>query len=125
MIRRPPRSTLFPYNDALPISRKLFVLMLLDRERPPTTGNGDNLLHRSVAAILSSIRETDIAGWHKENSALGVIFAELGEGDKKSILPALRAKVTSALRSIPHTEELDQIRIPFHCFPADRGDHHA
>src|SRR2546422_11396187 len=76
-------------------SRKLFVLMLLDLGKSSDNGNGDNtLLQRTVPAILSSIRETDIAGWHKEDAALGVIFAELGAGDKTSILPALRARIT-------------------------------
>ena len=67
-------------------SRRLFVLMLLDLAKPVPNGNGDDLLNRSVPAILSSIRETDIAGWHDEHSALGVIFAELGTADKNLIL---------------------------------------
>jgi len=105
-------------------SRKLFVLMLLDLGKSSDNGNGDNtLLQRTVPAILSSIRETDIAGWHKEDAALGVIFAELGAGDKTSILPALRARITAALRSILHTEELDRVRIAFHCFPEDWEGH--
>ena len=105
-------------------SRKLFVLMLLDLGKSSDNGNGDNtLLQRTVPAILSSIRETDIAGWLKEDAALGVIFAELGAGDKTSILPALRARITAALRSILHTEELDRVRIAFHCFPEDWEGH--
>src|SRR5713101_9489701 len=60
-------------------SRKLFVLMLLDPGIPFQNANGDNVHNKkTVATILSSIRETDIAGWYKENSALGIIFAELG-----------------------------------------------
>src|SRR5574341_230795 len=41
MIRRPPRSTLFPYNDALPISephRRHAVLRLEQGIQPATTG---------------------------------------------------------------------------------------
>src|SRR6266571_5352979 len=72
-------------------SRKFFVLMLLDQGKPSQNGNGNGLLNKTVSAILSSIRETDIAGWYTGNSALGVIFAELGSADKKAILTALRA----------------------------------
>src|SRR5476651_779479 len=38
MIRRPPRSTLFPYNDALPISRPRPVGMMLAEAPPPWPG---------------------------------------------------------------------------------------
>src|SRR2546422_5516508 len=96
-------------------SRKFFVLMLLDQGKPSQNGNG--VLKKTVSAILSSIRETDIAGWYTGNTALGVIFAELGAADKKSILTALRAKVTSALRSNLRAEEANHLRISFHCFP--------
>src|SRR5712692_6937648 len=100
-------------------SRKFFVLMLLDHGNASQNGNGDEVLNKTVSAILSSIRETDIAGWYTGNTALGVIFAELGAADKKSILTALRAKVTTALRSNLRTEEANHLRISFHCFPED------
>src|SRR2546427_9402092 len=98
-------------------SRKFFVLMLLDQGKPFQNGNGAGVLKKTVSAILSSIRETDIAGWYTGNTALGVIFAELGAADKKSILTALRAKVTTALRSNLRAEEANHLRISFHCFP--------
>src|SRR5713101_169083 len=103
-------------------SRKLFVLMLLDLPAPLRNGKGGNLLlNKPVPAILSSIRETDIAGWHQEGSALGVIFAELGADNTKSTLAALNVRVTALLQSVLRAEELAQIRITFHCFPEDWG----
>src|SRR5206468_3914713 len=100
-------------------SRKLFVLMLLDVREPLSTEHRMNLLSKTVPAILASVRETDITGWHKANSALGVIFTELGAANKNSILAALRAKVTTALRSILSPHEFEHINIAFHCFPDD------
>src|SRR5437773_6018696 len=73
-------------------SRKPFVLMLLEARDPFQDGNEDNVFDKTVAAIHSSIRETDLAGWYKVNFTLGVIFTELGLADKKSILAALRLK---------------------------------
>src|SRR2546425_9670221 len=90
-------------------SRKLFVLMLLHPEEPLSDGNGAHVLDKTVSSILYSIRETDIAGWYKADSTLGVIFSELGTADKKSILAALRAKVTAALRSNLQPEKLSRI----------------
>src|SRR5438309_6250084 len=85
-------------------SRKPFVLMLLEAREPFQNGSEDNVLDRTVSAIYSSIRETDLAGWYKLNFTLGVIFTELGGADKKSILTALRLKATAALQSNLHTE---------------------
>ena len=104
-------------------SRKLFVLMLLEPVQPMSNSNGHSAFSMTVSAISSSIRETDIAGWYKERSALGVIFAELGTADKTSILAALRAKVTAALESSLRAEDLSQVRISFHCFPDEWDDH--
>jgi lipopolysaccharide/colanic/teichoic acid biosynthesis glycosyltransferase len=103
-------------------SRKLFVLMLLEARTPFQNGNEDKVLDETVTAIYSSIRETDLTGWYKENLALGVIFTELGTADMQSILRALRAKATAALESHLHGEVLNNIRISFHCFPEDSED---
>jgi len=99
-------------------SRKRFVLMLLEFE-PVRSGNRDLLVNKTVSVIRSSIRETDIAGWHREYSALGVIFSELGTATKDSILGALGGKMTAALRAVLSDEQFVQINMTFHCFPDD------
>src|SRR2546422_10749249 len=100
-------------------SRKLFVLMVLELRESLPNAQGANLLIRTAPAILSSFRATDIIGWHKTKAILGVIFTELGATDKNSILTALRAKVTTALRSVLNSDEFERINISFHCFPDD------
>jgi lipopolysaccharide/colanic/teichoic acid biosynthesis glycosyltransferase len=102
-------------------SRKLFVLMLVDRPSPATSGDHPALMARVVRAVLGSIRETDIAGWHQENAALGVIFAELDPAEKKSTVDALRAKATRLLQSALRPDEASRLRVTFHCFPEDWG----
>jgi lipopolysaccharide/colanic/teichoic acid biosynthesis glycosyltransferase len=103
-------------------SRNPFVLMLIDRATPARSDD-DPLLRKAVPAVLASIRETDIAGWHQEGGAIGVIFTELGATAQKSVTGTLRAKVTAPLQSILTTEELGRIRITFHRFPEDwKGD---
>jgi lipopolysaccharide/colanic/teichoic acid biosynthesis glycosyltransferase len=104
-------------------SRRLFVLMLLDPGESALGARGNNALDKTVSALFSAIRETDVAGWYKDDSLLGVIFSELGPADKKSILTALHAKVTAALRSNLKTDELTHVGISFHCFPEDREDY--
>ena len=105
-------------------SRKPFVLMLVELSGPSRNGEG-NLLNHAVPALLSSIRETDIAGWHQENLALGVIFAELGAMHPESPVAALRARVTGLLQSVLRAEELARLRITFHSFPENWGQNDA
>ena len=95
--------------------------MLLDVSTSTHAGENDNLLTRAASAILTAIRETDVAGWHRENRVLGVIFAELGAAGAKSILGVLRAKTNAILQSSLRVEELARLRITFHCFPEEWG----
>jgi lipopolysaccharide/colanic/teichoic acid biosynthesis glycosyltransferase len=101
-------------------SRNPFVLMLLGLTTAVTKSVGDDgLFDRIVPIILRSVRETDIVGWHKDRSTLGVIFAELGVADKDSVLAALRERVTHGLRTVLRVDELKRINITFYCFPED------
>ena len=104
-------------------SRRLFVLMLLDPGELSLKATGGAVLSKTVSALFSVTRETDVAGWYKDDSLLGVILSELGLADRESILAVLQAKVTAALRSGLNAEELSRIHISFHCFPEDREDH--
>jgi lipopolysaccharide/colanic/teichoic acid biosynthesis glycosyltransferase len=103
-------------------SHKLFVLMLVEVGNLAEPVERGPLLARTVPAILCTIREIDVAGWHKEYSTFGVIFAELGAAEKKSVLAALGLKVTTALQMVLRPDELPHINITFHCFPDDWGN---
>jgi len=97
-------------------------LMLVDPGASSLNGNRPSVLSQTVSAIISASRETDVAGWYKDGALLGVIFAEFGQADKKSILAALQAKVTAALRLNLKAEDLSRIQISFHCFPEEGED---
>src|SRR5688500_3138782 len=99
-------------------SRQPFVLMLLEQDQPGSGGATDGRLQRTAKALLSSIRETDIAGWYSVR-ALGVIFAELGPATKSAVVEALQARITAALEGALGAEEAQRIRITFHWFPDD------
>ena len=50
-----------------------------------------------LAAIAQSTRDTDLKGWYKEGSIIGVIFTEVGGAEDKSIVHALSTKLTDSL----------------------------
>jgi len=102
-------------------SRKQFVLMLVDAELLLRTDHRGVALEQMTAALSSSTRETDVRGWYREDSVLGVILTEFGSADMCSALNAIFCKVNSALRATLGTGQMNEIHISFHVFPDDLG----
>ena len=98
-------------------SLKPFLLMLLD------VGNlfrdkGENKYIKKIANMLSSCkRETDVAGWYKYDSIIGVIFTEIGEIKEEFI----RRKICDNLGNVLNTGQIKKIKITFHVFPEKGG----
>jgi len=100
-------------------SGKPVVLMLLDVQPIIYNGNGNNVRRRAVSAVCTTTRETDIAGWYKEPSVLGVIFTELGEAGPKAISESIRARVFAGLLAHLDAEQVSRLPITLHFFPED------
>jgi len=98
-------------------SRRRFVLMLLEARNLLKAGEEHETFDRVVAALSESTRETDIKGWYKERSVIGMIFSEVGDADGKSIAKALLNKVTNALSSALGIEQINEIKLSLHVFP--------
>jgi lipopolysaccharide/colanic/teichoic acid biosynthesis glycosyltransferase len=100
-------------------SREPFLLMLLEAG---ATENGDGpgkTLNGIVAAMQSSTRETDVIGWYKDRSTVGVIFTGLVISDKSSVLSTILGRVSTALQQEVTLERFNQITFSFHFFPDD------
>jgi lipopolysaccharide/colanic/teichoic acid biosynthesis glycosyltransferase len=82
----------------------------------------DGLIDQTVSVVITSIRATDVAGWHRDHRVFAVIFGELGTVDRESALKALHARITTPLESILGPGGLSRLRITFHYFPDDRDD---
>jgi lipopolysaccharide/colanic/teichoic acid biosynthesis glycosyltransferase len=96
-------------------SRKPFVLMLVTLPTRKTVGGvASQQVARTVAGI---IRESDIIGWYKQDSVLGVIFTEITSGGKVPIVETLRSKVLNALRQNLALSIVSQLALTFHQFP--------
>jgi lipopolysaccharide/colanic/teichoic acid biosynthesis glycosyltransferase len=102
-------------------SGRRFVLMLLDAGdllKTPKTP----LLANLMSALTVSTRDTDLKGWYKAGSVIGVIFTEIGTAEDDSILQALSSKLTEAFYNVLSIREINEIRLSFHIFPEDWGD---
>jgi len=100
-------------------SCKPFLLMLLDTGSSHSGPNNGKAFRKVVLTLLASTRETDVTGWYKDSTIVGVMFTELVLDEKKSILSTMLKRVTSALRDNLTFEQFNQISISFHLFPDD------
>jgi lipopolysaccharide/colanic/teichoic acid biosynthesis glycosyltransferase len=100
-------------------SRKPFLLMLLDTGTHHSNGRTSRTMAQIVAALVASSRETDVTGWYRKHSIVGVMFTELGMEDRSSILSTMLTRVSETLRKTLTLEQFNQISISFHLFPEE------
>jgi hypothetical protein len=96
-------------------SKKPFVLILIN-----ITGlkKSHTMLNKLRKALSSDFRETDVRGWYKQESIIGIIFTELnsfGHDTREAIF----GKTLAALNSQIDHDELRRIYITFHSYPKD------
>lgn len=99
-------------------SGRRFVLMLLDPGNLLKAAKSP-VMASLLAAITQSTRDTDLKGWYRDGSVIGVIFTEVGGAEDKSIVHALSTKLTDALYGVLSISEINEIRLSFHVFPED------
>lgn len=100
-------------------SRKPFLLMLVEMDNGATSETTGMMFTHIVAALLAATRETDVIGWYKDQSVVGVMLTELVIDEKTSFLSTMFMKVSQALRDNLDFEQFNQISISFHLFPDD------
>lgn len=98
-------------------SRKSFLLMLLDMGEASASRNSRQSLHQVLSTLSRMLRETDVTGWYKEDSVVGVMFTEITLEDESSIPATLMTRVTQMLRSQLTPHQFHQVGISFHLLP--------
>lgn len=100
-------------------SRKPFLLMLLDMGNGLRSDNNNKALDKILLALSLSTRETDVTGWYKNNSVVGVMFTEFGDEDRNTILSTMMTRVSETLRNNLNSQQFGLISISFHLFPEE------
>jgi hypothetical protein len=98
-------------------SKKPFVLILINIT---DLNKSHSTLNKLQKALSSDFRETDIRGWYKQESIIGIIFTELnsfGHDTREAIF----SKTLAVLNSQIDPDELRRIYITFHEYPKDIG----
>lgn len=100
-------------------SHRRFVLMILESGGLLKVANREDNLDKIIRALSQATRDTDLKGWYRRGSAIGVIFTEIAGDDEGSVVLALSNKVTGALYDTLSVEQINEIRLSFHVFPED------
>lgn len=103
-------------------SKQPFLLMLLEDVRNQASLKNGGPLESMLSALLSSIRETDVIGWYKDRTTVGVMYTGLVVNDKNSVLSMIHTRVGATLEDSVTSEQLSHVTVSFHFFPDDWDD---
>jgi exopolysaccharide biosynthesis polyprenyl glycosylphosphotransferase len=100
-------------------SRKPFLLMLVDLgERLPSASNGKAA--GNILSVLSlATRVTDVIGWYKDDSIIGILFTEVVIEDRSTIMGTMMTRISTMLSKALSPEQLNQVSISLHLFPEE------
>jgi hypothetical protein len=96
-------------------SRNPFVLMLLDANSENSAAQ--EILRQAIDIVVSSKRETDLAGWYKQGAILGIIFTEVKQEGEIPITATLRLKIETAFAKHLGRARAAKIAISVHMIP--------
>jgi len=100
-------------------SGKVYALVLVETIDTMTMDQKEKLLDNTGQVLTALTRDTDVTGWYKTGSTLGVIFADIVAADKDAVVAAILARVTDTLSGNLTVEQLSQLSISTNCYPED------
>jgi len=98
-------------------SGKVYALILVDAIDTVTIDQREKLLEKTGQVLTALTRDTDITGWYKTGSTLGVIFADIVAADRDAVVTAILARVADTLSENLTVEQLSQLAISTNCYP--------
>jgi lipopolysaccharide/colanic/teichoic acid biosynthesis glycosyltransferase len=97
-------------------SGRRLVLMLVESQSLFTPGDPAGTTEKIQHALSRATRETDIKGWYRDGSVIGVIFTEIPLSET-SVVSILSRKVNQALRAALDSRRFGELELSFHVFP--------
>src|SRR6266481_793925 len=102
-------------------SRKPFVLMVIEPAASIKAHENDRCMSQVISVLVKSTRETDLVGWYKKGTCLGLIFTEISLEFTTPITEILRTKVVNALENELGIKVDSKLVVSVHLFPENRG----
>lgn len=95
-------------------SQKSSLLMLFEMNEDMGSNNRTSALKAILSAMRQITRETDIAGWYKDHTVVGVMFTEITFDTRGAIPPALISRLNETLRDRLSPAEFRHVSIKVH-----------
>jgi len=89
--------------------------MLIDICNVSGNGGQPETIRKILLLLSSMLRETDIVGWHRSNSVIGVILSEIGDSDPVDAMEMISVKFKKSISKKIGRDMADGIRINFEC----------
>ena len=99
-------------------SGRPFLLMLIHIDGVFDAAEEDTAIGKIAGVFFSMTRDTDIKGWYKQGSILGIIFTESNGIDTYN----LQRKLKDNLLTVLGAEKTRKIELSLHVFPEKQGD---
>lgn len=100
-------------------SRKPFLLALLKMESHLPFEKTRSALGTILSVLDSNTRDTDVTGWYKGESIVGVMFTETAIEDQSLVIATIMGRVSHTLRGHLTPQQFTQLGISFHVFPEE------
>ena len=98
-----------------------FILMLLQlKGEALRCAACDDIMRKCLDATIASKRETDMCGWFKQGSVIGVLFTGNAEASLAEALETIEDKLKRKLHEALSPAALKQIAVTFQVFPENR-----
>ncbi len=94
-----------------------FMLMLMDLSKIENNNQRTKVVKKLSKMFNTCTRETDIKGWYKKNSALGIIYTELSNNGHEFLIE----KMTKHIQKTFSSTIAQLINITYHFFPESEG----
>ena len=100
-------------------SQRPFLLMLLDLSRllRDRQQQRSKLVKNVIKSLQLCARQTDMIGWYKSNSIIGIIFTELSE--EIPSISKIRKRVHTALQAQLTLQQIDIITVSTYLYPPE------
>ncbi|MGC1385434.1 MAG: sugar transferase, partial [Candidatus Acidiferrales bacterium] len=96
-----------------------FVLVLVDAEGIKPKKGRSRDVKGLVRAANDARRETDPAGWYKQDTILGIIFTEVGDLEDSAFTDRIIQKLRQSLTTHLSVEDVKHVRVSVHTFSED------
>lgn len=100
-------------------SRRSFLLVLLDLRIVLVNDRSGKVLATILSSLRRTTRETDVAGWHKRDAVLGIMFMDVPTEGRTPIVGAMLGRVSGVLYSTLTFDQFNQITISHYVFPEE------